>query len=217
MDCRQLNIKRNEMMKLYYSPGACSLAPMILAEWLDIPLDLERTNIREKSPEFLAINPMGAVPALQLDNGLVLTQVDAILQYLSGLRPEAGFSGGDIMEEFRLNSGAAFLTGDFHPPFGGWFNPARYTTDHSDASLAATRDAMEQRILQVTAVLDEQVGDSDHIALDRRTFLDPYAFAMIRWLNNFDNKLEPFPNLKRFMSVMAEDQGVQAALAREQA
>lgn len=204
-------------MKLYYSPGACSLAPIILAEWLDIPLDLERVNLQERSPEFLAINPMGAVPALQLDDGQVLTQVDAILQYLSGLRPEAGFSGGDIMDEFQMNSWAAFLTGDFHPPFGAWFGPARYTTDHSDASLAAVREGVTQRILQVAAVLDGQVGDSDHIALGRRTFLDPYAFAMVRWLNNFDDKLDPFPNLKRFMAVMGEDKGVQAALAREQA
>jgi glutathione S-transferase len=204
-------------MKLYYSPGACSLAPIILAEWLELPMELERANIRDKPPEFLAVNPLGAVPALQLDDGRVMTQADAILQYLSALRPQAGLSGRDIMEEFEMNSWAAFLTGDFHPPFGVWFVPGRYTTDHSDSALAAISEAAIRRILQVTAVLDAKVGDSKHIALGRRTFLDAYAFAMLRWLNNFEGKLEPFPNLERFMAGTAVDPGVQAALDREKA
>ncbi len=73
-------------MKLFYAPGACSLAPIILAEWLGIKLELEKVNIRNPDPTFLRINPLGAVPALRMNNGEVKTQVDAIGQYFCALR-----------------------------------------------------------------------------------------------------------------------------------
>ena len=203
-------------MKLYYAPGTCSLAPIILAEWLDLPLELERVDHRNKTPEWLAINPLGAVPALRLDDGRVMTQVDAILQYFTALRPGAGLGpGDDALEAFEVHRWNAFLTGDFHPPFGGWFNPARYTTDPSEEALAAVKAALAERIDAVTRVLEAQVGEARHIALGRRTFLDAYAFAMLRWLEKLEGGLARYPNLARFMAAMGEDSGVAAALARE--
>lgn len=203
-------------MKLFYSPGACSLAPIILAEWLGLPLELERANPREPSPEFLAINPLGAVPALQLESGQVFTQVDAILQYFLAVREGHSLGAGDDpLDQFEVHRWLAFLTGDFHPPFGGWFNPKRFTTDHSETSVKATRDAFEARIKTVTAVLEEHIGQGQHMALGRRTLLDAYAYAMVRWLKNLPGGFDDFPNLKRFIDTMGEDSGVQAALARE--
>ena len=75
-------------MKLYYSPGACSLAPMILAEWLFIKFDIQKVDLRNPDPYFLKINPLGSVPLLQMNNGDHKNQVDAILQYF--LRVESG-------------------------------------------------------------------------------------------------------------------------------
>ena len=172
-------------MKLYYAPGTCSLAPIILAEWLQLPLEIERVDHREPAPEYLAINPLGAVPALELEtaNGerRVFTQVDAILQYFCALRPGSGLDGGeDELDRFEIHRWVAFLTGDYHPPFGGWFNPARFTSDHSETGLAAVRAGFEGRIRRVARVLDEQVGGSNHVALGRRTLLDAYAYAMVR-------------------------------------
>jgi glutathione S-transferase len=205
-------------MKLFYSPGACSLAPIILAEWLGIDLELERASPRAPSAALLAVNPLGAVPALQLRNGRGFAQVEAILQYFLTLRPGSGLGGGeDQLDRFTVQQWTAFLTGDFHPPFGGWFNPRRFTTDHSDESLAAVKAAFEARIVKVAGVLDAQVGDSLHIALGRRTLLDAYAYAMLRWLRNINGGLEQFANLQRFMDAMAANPGLQAALAREQA
>lgn len=203
-------------MKLYFSPGACSLAPMIVAQWAGISLDLERVNTREPSASFLQKNPLGAVPALELESGVVRNQVDAILQYLCALAPDAGLDGrGDIDEQFEVHRWSAFLTGDFHPPFGVWFNPRRFTSDHSEASIAAVKEATAQRIARLATLLDQQAGHSGHIALGRRTFLDAYAYSMVRWIKNLDGGFEPYPNLQAFMTSMKADEGVQQALQRE--
>ena len=203
-------------MKLYYAPGTCSLAPMILAEWLDLPLAIERVNHREPSPAYLAKNPLGAVPALELESGRVFTQVDAILQYFCELKPGSGLDAGeDLLDQFEAHRWVAFLTGDYHPPFGAWFNPRRYTTDHSESALAAVKDALSLRLARLNGLLDKQVGDSGHIVLGRRTFLDAYAYAMVRWTRFLEGGFQPYPNLSRFMDEMSSDSGVVRALERE--
>ena len=203
-------------MKLYYAPGTCALAPMILAEWLELPLDIEQVNHRDPDPAYLAKNPLGAVPALELDDGRVMTQVDAILQYFCELRPGSGLEGGvDILDRFELHRWVAFLTGDFHPPFGAWFNPRRFTTDHSEAGLAAVKEAMALRIATVARVLDDQVSETGHVALGRRTLLDAYAYAMVRWIRFLDGGFDDYPALSAFMDDLSSDPGVQRALARE--
>ncbi len=90
-------------MKLYYSPGACSLAPMILAEWLFIKFDIQKVDLRNPDPYFLKINPIGSVPLLQMNNGDYKNQVDAILQYFCALNPEGRLVGKDIFEWFELD------------------------------------------------------------------------------------------------------------------
>jgi len=203
-------------MKLYYAPKTCSLAPIILAEWLSLPLEIQQVNHRDPSDEFLAINPLGAVPALDLDNGRHMTQVDAILQYFCALKPGSGLDGGeDLLDRFELHRWVAVLTGDFQPPFGMWFNPARFTTDHSDEGLKAVKDAVAKRIGKVASILDQQVGDTEHVALGRRTLLDGYAYAMVRWINLLDDGMKPYPNLSRMMNTLAADPGVKRALERE--
>lgn len=203
-------------MKLYYAPGTCSLAPMILAEWLEIPLDLEQVNQRDPSPEYLEKNPLGAVPALELDDGRVRNQVDAILQYFVALRPDSDLAQTkDPEEALELHRWIAFLTGDFHPPWGAWFNPRRFTTDHSDEALANVKDAVAQRIAKVTGLLEAQVDDEGHIALGRRTLLDAYAYAMVRWTQKLEGGFDPYPKLWHFMEVLSKDEGVRRARKRE--
>jgi glutathione S-transferase len=205
-------------MKLFYAPGTCALAPMILAEWLELPLDIEKVNHRDPDPAYVALNPLGAVPALELGGGTVKTQVDAILQYFCSLQPGSGLDGGeDPVDRFELHRWVAFLTGDFHPPFGAWFNPRRYTTDHSEAALAAVKEAVGERIAMVTGVLEGQLGEEGHVALGRRTLLDAYAYAMVRWIRLLDGGFEPYPKLAAFMERLSGDPGVRRALAREAA
>ena len=202
-------------MKLYYSPGACSLAPMILAEWLFIKFDIQKVDLRNPDPYFLKINPIGSVPLLQMNNGDYKNQVDAILQYFCALNPEGKLVGKDIFEWFELDRWVAFLTGDFHPAFYPWFCPGCLTTAEDEDSIAAVKAAAVNRIHRVAKVLEDQVGTTHHIVLNRRTLLDAYAYAMVRWINQLDGGLEPYPNLQRFMDHMSKDYGVQQALIRE--
>lgn len=204
-------------MKLFYSPGACSLAPMIVAEWLDLKLTLQKVDLDNVDDYFLSNNPLGAVPVLQMNNGDYKNQVDAILQYFCALNPEGKLVGKDIFDWFEIDRWIAFLTGDFHPAFGVWFNPGRYTTAEDEASLSAVKAAAVNRIHRVAAVLEKQIGTSNNIVLDRRTLLDAYAFSMVRWIEYLDGGFEPYPNMLRFMSRMKDDQQVQNALIKESA
>src|ERR1700685_487976 len=116
-------------MKLYYSPGACSLSPHIVATEAGVPVELEKVNLAEHKTEsgqdYMKINPKGYVPALRLDDGSVLTEGPAIVQYLadqnpsSGLAPKAG-----TVERYRLQEWLNFIGTELHKNFGPLFNPA---------------------------------------------------------------------------------------------
>ena len=202
-------------MKLYYAQGTCSLAPMIVAAWAGIELDTEAVNIKQQNPEYLQKNPMGSVPAFELDDGQVMTQVEAIITYLSDIQPAAGLAGNDPIESFRINQWNAFLSSDFHPAFKGIFGPARLITEGSDEELERVTSAARVQVDKVTGILDQQIGSDKHIVLGRRTTADAHAFAMLRWIRSFPQGLNPYPNVMRFMQTMEGDTAVQSALALE--
>ena len=202
-------------MKLYYAQGSCSLAPMIVAAWAGIELDTEAVNIRQQNPEYLQKNPMGSVPAFELDDGQVMTQVEAIIAYLSDIQPAAGLAGNDPTESFHINQWNAFLSSDFHPAFKGIFGPARLITEGSDEELERVTSAARVQVDKVTGILDQQIGSDNHIVLGRRTTADAHAFAMLRWIRSFPQGLNPYPNVMRLMQTMEGDIAVQSALALE--
>lgn len=204
-------------MRLFYSPGACSLAPIIVAEWLGIKLTLQKVDLQNLDESFLRDNPLGAVPVLQMNDGEYKNQVDAILQYFCALNPEGKLVGTDIFEWFEVDRWIAFLTGDFHPAFAPWFHPTRFTTATDEASLAAVRTATINHIHKVTGVLENKIGSTHHIVLGRRTLVDAYAFSMLRWLEYMGGGMDSYPNIRRFMDYMRADLGVQQALIRESA
>jgi glutathione S-transferase len=202
-------------MKLFHTPGTCSLAPIIVAEWLDIKLDLRKVDLQNLDSYFLSLNPLGQVPVLEMNSGECKNQVDAILQYFCALNPEGKLVGKDIFDWFEIDRWIAFLTGDFNPAFAAWFNPGRYTTEEDEASLEAVKAAAENRIHRVTRVLENQVGSTEHIVLGRRTLVDAYGYALVRWLELLDGGFDQYPNLKQFMDRMNDDYHVQKALLRE--
>lgn len=204
-------------MKLFYSRGTCSLAPMIVAEWLDIKLTLQKVDLENPGDYFLGNNPLGSVPVLQMNNGEYKNQVDAIIQYFSALNPEGKLTGVDIFEWFEIDRWVAFLTGDFHPAFNAWFNPGRFTTAEDEISIAAVKAAAVNRIHRVAAVLEDQIGTTNHIAFGRRTLLDAYAFSMLRWVGYLEGRFDRYPNMRRFLDHMKKDADVQKALIKESA
>lgn len=119
------------MPTLYYADGACSLAPHIALEWIGRPY--EAVRVRYGSDELLAVNPAGAVPTLREDDGWLLTQAGAILDYLAHKHPEARLAGGDgARAKAEAHRWSAFFTSDVHAAFWPIFMPSRYTTDTSD-------------------------------------------------------------------------------------
>lgn len=202
------------MPVLYYAVGACSLAPHIVLEWIGAPYEAVRVNYG--SPELLAVNPAGAVPTLREDDGWLLTQAGAILDYLSQKHPEAGLSGGDTLrDKAEAHRWSAFLTSDLHASFWPIFMPDRYTTDQSPEARAAVVAAGKKLAAKQLTTLDQHLEGREWI-LNGRSVLDAYAFPMIRWgAKMLEGGLSPWPNVTRLHDQLAADPAVQLVLARE--
>lgn len=201
------------MPTLYYSPGACSLAPHIVLEWIGEPYEAKR--VQYGSTELLAVNPAGAVPALD-DDGWVLTQAGAILHYLARQHPEADLAGGSSPHEAaELDRWSSFFTGDLHPSFYPIFLPRRYTTDHSEIALQATQEAGRDLVRKRLAILDKHLADRDWI-LGTRSVIDAYAFPMIRWaMAQLPEGLADYPAVHALHDRLAADPAVARVLAQE--
>jgi glutathione S-transferase len=197
-------------MKLYYSPGACSMASHISLIEIDQPYELVKTDIRAKRTEdgrdFREINPMGYVPALELDGGEILTENTAILPFIASLRPGVLAPTGDALTEARLNEVLGFLGSELHKAFGPFFGGAE--GDARDAAI----DRLKSRIAHVEYLL----GDGrDYLFGDRFSVADAYAFVVLGWTGRFDIPLDEWPNVKAFVERVAARPAVRQAMAEE--
>ena len=203
------------MLTLFYAPGACSLAPHIVLEWIGQPYEAKR--VQYGSPELVAVNPSGAVPALCDESGWVLTQAGAILHYLARRFPEAGLDAGSgAKEQAELDRWSSFMTGDLHPSFYPIFMPERYTADRSEAAKEAVRQAGMELVRKRLALLDAQLAERPFILGERRTVIDAYAFPMIRWaIMKLPEKLGRYPHVQALHDRVTEDAAVRKVLADE--
>ncbi|HEX7115233.1 MAG TPA: glutathione binding-like protein [Steroidobacter sp.] len=201
-------------MKLYYLPGACSLADHIVLNWVGAQheaVKVERSAL--KSPEFLALNPNGAVPVL-VDGDFVLTQNAAILGYLAERYPDAKLLGdGTPRGRAEVMRWLGFLNSDVHPAFKPLFAPGRFHPDESAAGALA--DAARAQIRRYFEQLDERLSGRDWL-VGERSIADPYLFVMLRWAKRFGIDFTDLKNLTRFFERMQADAGVQAALRTEE-
>jgi glutathione S-transferase len=200
-------------MKLYSSPGACSTADHIVLQWTGGPFEVEVvTREQRQSPEYLAINPAGAVPALR-DGDYILTQNAAILGYIADTWPEAQLAGdGSAKQRAEANRWLAFVNSDLHPAFKPIFRPGRYIADE------AQHDAMKEQCGKLVRTLlehaDKQLEGRQWLA-GFRSYADPYLFITLRWAANIGIDLNGLDNLAAFKQRMEADAGVQAALNAE--
>lgn len=200
-------------MKLYSSPGACSLADHIVLQWIGEPFEVVLVDRdARKAPAFLALNPAGAVPVLEHD-GWVLTQNSAILNYLVDLNPESGL-GGDGTPEARaeVNRWLAFLNADVHPAFHPLFGSTAYLED--EAVIEKTRAAAREKLRGLFRRVDTQLDGRDWIT-GTRSIADPYLYVVTRWAKVAGIDLSGFDNLERFFESIATDPGVRGALQAE--
>lgn len=200
-------------MKLFYMPGACPLAPQIVLEWIGIPYEavkVEKESLHKG--DYLKINPLGKVPALYTDEGQLLVEASAILNFLAEKYPDADLGHGSSPEErYELHRWLSHFSANVHPTFWPFFAPARYIDDPE------LHDRVRQSALgqvgSAFAFLERHMEGRDHVLGDKRTVLDPYLFVFLRWGKSvLPEGLGPFPNLNRFLLRLAEDPGVQRAM-----
>lgn len=199
-------------MKLYTSPGACSLADHIVLHWIGQPFQAAIvTREQRKTPEFLALNPAGAVPALELD-GWVLTQNAAILNYLADAFPDAALGGdGSPRSRAEVNRWLAMLNADVHPAFHPYFGSTAYL---GEEAAAQTKQAAGEKLRTYYERLDAQLAGKQWL-LGERSIADPYLFVTLRWAKGLGVNLSGLENLEAFFQHMLADAGVQAALKAE--
>lgn len=197
-------------MKLYYAPQACSLAPHIVLRELQLPFVLIRVDNRSKrtasGEDFLAINPKGYVAALQLENGEVLTEGPAILQYLADLQPESGLAPAlGSFERVRLQEWLNFISSEIHGGLGALF----------DERMPA--QVIKEKLFKRFAVLFEVLGRQDYLLAGGFSVADALLFVVLRWAGLFGIELEQWPALARFQDRIGKRPTVIAALAAEAA
>ncbi len=198
-------------MKLYYAPHACSLAPHIVLRELDLPFELIRVDNTTKrtvnGDDFLAINPKGYVAALQLDNGQVLTEGPAILQFLADLRPEANLAPvSGTFERVRLQEWLNFVSTEIHGGLG-WL----FSSQFPDEVKALIKEKLFKRFV----VLSQTLVRQDYLMADGFSIADAYLFTVLRWTSVFGIDLNQWPALVRFQARIDQRPAVKAALAAE--
>jgi glutathione S-transferase len=198
-------------MKLYYSPGACSLSPHIVACEAGIPIELEKVDLAkhktEDGQDYMTVNPKGYIPALRLDDGSILTEGPAIVQYLADQKPASGLapSAGTI-DRYRLQEWLTFIGTEIHKSFSPLFNPAS-----SDDVKKTARTAIATRL----AYLNDQLAKRQYLMGDNFTVADAYAFTIVNWTNFVKIDLKTYPNIVSYMSRIGGRPKVLEALRSE--
>lgn len=198
-------------MKLYYTPGACSLAPHISLREAGVPFELVKTDIGTKKLEdgsdFLAVNPKGYVPALKLDNGEVLTENGALLQYIGDRNPAAKLlPAAGTMERYHVLEWLGFVSSEIHKSYSPLFSPAS-----NDGAKAYARGNLTNRL----AWLNGALGSKKYLTGDTFTVADAYLFVMLTWAGHVGIDLGQWPNLKRLQETVGARPHVVAALKAE--
>jgi glutathione S-transferase len=180
-------------MKLYYSPGACSLSPHIVALEAGIPLALEKVELKshrtEHGEDYYAINPKGYVPALRLDDGATLTEGPAIVQYLADQKPASGLApASGSFARYKLEEWLTFINGEIHKSFGPLFA----------AGSEETKTAAREKIAKRFAWVEKELGDKPYLTGETFTVADAYFFVMLLWAHHQKLDLKPYPRLAAF-------------------
>ena len=204
-----------EELTLYYRPGACALAPHILLHHVGA----EHTAVNApRDASFRQINPSGAVPALALANGEILTQCSAILQFIAEMAERPDLLGGsDIRDRAEIAKWCAFFTGDFHPAFFPIFVPHRYVSSTDEAVLAGTKEAGRKLVRGGLDLIEARLSDRDWFVGDGLTVADFYAVPMLRWVTLiFDGALADWPGTQAFYNRICEVEATKAAMSIHQ-
>ena len=197
-------------MKLYYAPGACSLGPHIIIReaGLDAALDKVAFNGTERTTEsgkdFRTINPQGAVPALETDDGEVLTEAQVLLQYLASLAPAKALFPTEGVAKWRGLETLNFIATELHKGTSPLFKKP------NDEARDATHTLLQNR----WGLFAQKLGDKPYV-LGEFSVADAYAFTVLRWAKGFKVDLSAYPKLEAYFQRVQARPAVQLALTEE--
>lgn len=196
-------------MKLFYAPGACSLSPHIALREAGLPFDIVKVDLRAKATEsgddFKAINPKGYVPALELEDGTIVTEGPVIVQMIADLAPKSGLAPAfGTRERYQLMDWLAFISTELHKGFSPLFNPSL-----QDEAKQSFKDRLALRF----AYLTEALGDKPYLMGDKFSVADGYLFTVLRWAKGF--KFDVGSKLDAYFDRVAARPAVQQALEAE--
>jgi len=198
-------------MKLYYFTGACSLSPHIVALEAGLPITMVKIDAKTKKTEtgadFLAVNSKGTVPALQFDDGRVLTEGPAIVQYLADQKPESGLAPrAGTFERYQLMEMLNYIASEVHKSFSPLFNPA---------ISAEMRETALTNLSRKFDWLSGFLGKKPYLMGNTFTVADAYLFTLLNWTGHVKIDLGKWPVLAEFKSRIAHRPKVQEAMRAE--
>jgi glutathione S-transferase len=198
-------------MKLYFSPGACSLSPHIALREAGLEFELSRVDFATKKTrdgeDFMAVNPKGLVPTLRLDNGEILTEGPAIVQYIADLRPESGLApAAGTLARVRLQEALNFISTELHKGFSPLFSK-----DCPDA----WKEVVKTKLAAAFAEVDRTLAKQPYLTGETFTVADGYLFTVASWTKYVGIALETWPHVAAFVARTAERPAVHAALEAE--
>jgi glutathione S-transferase len=198
-------------MKLYFSPGACSLAPHIALREAALPFETVKVDIRSKQTssgeDYLKVNSKGYVPALRLDDGQVLTEVVAVLQYIADLKPESHLAPpAGTMERYRLVEWLGFTSSEIHKSFSPLFRP-----DVAEEVKNFARQNLAKRFTW----LEQNFGKGPFLMGEHFTVADAYLFTVAGWYRFTGIDIAPYSTLRAYLKRILERPAVRASLDHE--
>ena len=198
-------------MKLYYSPGACSLASHIALYETGLPFEIDRliktTKMTVGGEDFMQINPKGYVPTIKLDDGSILTEGAAVLQYIADQKPDSGLAPkAGTIERYRLQEWLTFISSEIHKSFSPFFNK-----DATEEVKTNSRNHLIKRL----AYVETQLANNPYLMGDHFTVADAYMFVVVNWSNHVGFDLGPFPKIQEYLARIAVRPAVQAAMKAE--
>jgi len=198
-------------LKLFLKPGACSLSPHIVLEESGLPYETEvvdlKTKITASGANFLDINPKGYVPALMLDNGQLLTEGPAIVQYIADQAANKQLAPANgTVERYQVQGWLTYIGTELHKSFSAFFNPAT-----SDDWKANVKVLLERRL----AYVNQQLAGKSYLMGEDFSVADAYLFTVLRWSPVAKLDLNQWPEIVAFQARMATRPAVQEALAAE--
>ena len=197
-------------MKLYYSPGACSLASHIALIESGLPYTIAKVDLRkhtlEDGSDFYAINPKGYVPVLELDDGTRLAEGVVVLQYIADRVPGKLAPAYGTIERYRVMEWLTFVNSEVHKQYSPLFYPA--TPD-------ATKEQIRTKLASRFEYLSKLLQSQSYLAGNAFTVADTYLFTILNWSHNLKVDLSPYPALIAYQEKVRARPSVQRAMTEE--